>query len=299
MNLPEKLTSKLARPMLKFRKVSPQVMFVAGTVGVITSGVLACRATLHLEDTLVKAEERTNKIYSHTGDPNQPDFTDENLDRNLAAAKVKMVMDIAKLYAPAATIAAVSIALLTGSHVVLNRRNAAGAAAYAALDKAYRGFQDRVAEKYGDEEADKLRQGVVTVEETTTDDAGKTKKVKRPVSAGLSPYAACFTEGNQNWTPQAHNNWFFLNAQERYFNDRLQGNGYVFLNDVYKALGLPETKAGQVVGWMAGEQGRDGYISFGIDNDRSEKVRDFMAGAEDSIWLDFNVDGDILNSALA
>lgn len=299
MNLPDKFTSKIARPMLKLRKVSPQIMFVAGTAGVIVSGVLACRATLKIEETLENADDRVARIYSHTSNPDSPEFTDENLDRNLAAAKIKMVMDIAKLYAPAIAVATVSIGLLTGSHVTLTRRNAAGAAAYAALDQAYRGFQDRVAEKYGDEEADKLRQGVVTVEETTTDDAGKAKKVKRQVSAGLSPYAACFTEGNENWRPGAHNNWFFLTSQERYFNDRLQRNGYVFLNDVYKALGLPETKAGQIVGWMAGEQGRDGYITFGIDNERSEQVRDFMTGAEDSIWLDFNVDGDILNSALA
>lgn len=298
MNLPEKFASKIARPMLKLRKVSPQIMFAAGTVGVVASGVLACRATLKLDETLEKAETRVQAIHTLT-EAGDEAFPEENLDRNLAAAKVKMILDVAKLYAPAVAVATISIGLLTGSHVTLTRRNAAGAAAYAALDSAYRGFQERVAEKYGEEEADKLRQGTVTIEETTTDDAGKTKKVKRQVSAGLSPYAKLFTEGNENWRPGAHNNWFFLTSQERYFNDLLQRNGYVFLNDVYKALGLPETQEGQVVGWVAGEIGRDGYISFGIDNDRSEKVRDFMAGAEDSIWLDFNVDGNIWTKAFA
>jgi len=295
--LPDGITSKLSRPMLRLQKVSPQIMFGAGVVGVVGAGVLACRATLQIDRVLEEAAGRELRIQQLTSDEIEG-FEHEKYDRHMAHAKAKLILDMAKLYAPAVGVAAVSIALLTGSHVTLTRRNAAGAAAYATLDQAYRQYQERVAEKYGADEADKLRQGVTIVEESVAGENGKTKTVKHERSAGFSPYAQLFTEGNANWRPEGHNNWFFLNSQERYWNDHLQSRGHVFLNDVLESLGLEKTKAGQVVGWLAGENGRDGYISFGInENERSERIRDFMTGAEDSVWLDFNVDGIVLDQA--
>lgn len=293
LRVPNVVANKLGRPMLKLQKASPQIMFTAGVIGVVGAGFLACRATLQLDDTLDKAAARELAIQKLTSDEAEG-FEHDKFDGHMARAKFKLVLDIAKLYAPATGVAALSILLLTGSHVVLNRRNAAGAAAYAALDQSYRHYRDGVIEKYGTDEDDKLRHGVVEVGETVSidGDSKKTKIVKHNRAAGYSEYAQLFTEGNANWTPQANNNWFFLHAQERYWNDRLQSRGHVFLNEILDSLGLERTSAGQVVGWLAGEQGRDGYISFGVfENERSERVRDFMTGAENSIWLDFNVDG--------
>lgn len=297
MKIPATVAGKLSKPMLRLRKVSPQLMFGAGVVGVLGAGVLACRATLKIDEVLEQATDRELKIQKLTHDE-VDGYEHDKYDRHMAHAKAKLILDMAKLYAPAVGVATISVALLTGSHVVLNRRNAAGAAAYATLDQAYKQFQQRVEDKYGPEEADKLRQGVSVVEETVATESGKNKTVKHDRAAGFSPYAQLFTEGNVNWRPEGHNNWFFLNSQERYWNDHLQTHGYVFLNDVYKSLGLEPTRAGQVVGWVAGETKGDGYISFGInDNERSERVRDFMTGAEESVWLDFNVDGMVLDLA--
>lgn len=291
LRVPNVVANKLGRPMLKLQKASPQIMFTAGVIGVVGAGFLACRATLQLDDTLDKAAARELAIQKLTSDEAEG-FEHDKFDGHMARAKFKLVLDIAKLYAPATGTAALSILLLTGSHVVLNRRNAAGAAAYAALDQSYRHYRDGVIEKYGTDEDDKLRHGVVTIEETVAGEGGKTKVVKHQRAAGFSTYARLFTEGNVNWTPQANNNWFFLHAQQRYMNDRLQSRGHVFLNEVYDALGFERTSAGQVVGWVVGENQRDGYIDFGLtDAEGNERVRDFMTGAEDSAWVDFNVDG--------
>jgi Family of unknown function (DUF6353) len=290
MKLPAGITDKFGRPVLKLRKVSPQLMFGAGILGVVGAGILTVRSTLKLSDVLEPIEKELT-VRQERADRNEEYMVGE-FGKDLAKLKVRMVLDIAKLYAPAIGVGVLSIALLTGSHVTLNRRNAAGAAAYATLDQAYKRYRESVIEKYGREEDDHFRQGIVTVEETVTDDAGKTKKVKHARAAGFSEYAQLFCEGTSNWTPQHQNNVFFLSAQERYWNDRLQSRGHVFLNEIYDALGFERSAAGQVVGWLAGEDRRDGYISFGIfDNERSERVRDFMCGAEGDIWLDFNVDG--------
>lgn len=297
MKLPAAITGKIARPALRLKKISPQIMFVAGTVGVVGAGVLACRATLKIDETLEKATQRELTIQQLTHNEEEG-FEADKYDRHMAHAKAKLILDIAKLYAPAVGLAVVSIGLLTGSHVTLNRRNAAGAAAYATLDQAYKQYQQRVADKYGAEEAELLRHGTQIVEESVIDDAGKIKKTKKNRSAGLSEYAQCFEESNPNWRPGGNANWFFLHSQERYWNDHLQTHGYVFLNDVLESLDLPKTKAGQVVGWVAGETKGDGYISFGIfENEHDEKIREFMTGVEDSVWLDFNVDGIVLDLA--
>lgn len=291
MKLPTGVTDKLGRPLLKLRKVSPQLMFGAGVVGIVGAGVLACRATLKLDETLEKDTERLLTVRQLT-DARAEGYEAEKYDRHLARNKAKLVLDIGKLYTPAVALAVLSIGLLSGAHITLNRRNASTMAAYAALNEAYGQYRDRVIDKYGKEEDDRLHHGVTYVDETVTTDAGKTKTIQKERAAGFSPYARLFTEGNQNWEPNPTNNWFFLNAQERYWNDRLQSRGHVFLNEVLDSLGMERTSAGQMVGWLAGEQRRDGYITFGVfENERSERVRDFMTGAEDSIWLDFNVDG--------
>ena len=44
-------------------------------------------------------------------------------------------------------------------------------------------------------------------------------------------------------------------------------DGYLFLNDVYDLLGIPKSKAGQVVGWIYDKNNNtdgDNYVSFGL-----------------------------------
>ena len=69
------------------------------------------------------------------------------------------------------------------------------------------------------------------------------------------------------------------------------------LNEVYDMLGIPRTKAGQIVGWIYVEDhpNGDNFVDFGIYDMNREKVRDFVNGYERTILLDFNVDGNILN----
>ena len=60
-------------------------------------------------------------------------------------------------------------------------------------------------------------------------------------------------------------------------------------------LGIPKTQAGQIVGWIYDEKEPmgDNFVDFGIYDINKPSNRDFVNGHERSIWLDFNVDGDI------
>ena len=85
-----------------------------------------------------------------------------------------------------------------------------------------------------------------------------------------------------------------------YLQNKLIRDGYLFLNDVYKQLGIPITIAGQSAGWIYDFDNKANTQLFfeGFDNDEvgnSEAVRDLMNGYNRDVLLNFvNVKDDIL-----
>lgn len=298
--LPTSVANRFGRQLLALKVASPQFMFAGGVVAGGAGVVMACRATLKVSDTLDGYDELKAKadILFETQhiDPKSGEKYDEKKHaKDLTVIKVQTVLALTKLYAPAATLLMISAGLLTGSHITLNRRNAATAAALAATDEAFKKYRSRVQDQLGKDVDDEMRHGTRVVEEKVQLDDGKTKTVKKKVVGDGAPsgYAKFFDELCMPHQRDPEINRIFLQSQQSYFNDMLQVRGYVFLNEVYRALGIEETKAGQVVGWMLGKG--DNYVDFGIfDNIANPQVRDFVNGREHSILLDFNVDGDIL-----
>ena len=62
-------------------------------------------------------------------------------------------------------------------------------------------------------------------------------------------------------------------------------------------LGFDRTKAGQIIGWAykPDDPNYQNYVDFGIYNVNRRSSRNFLEGYEAAIWLDFNVDGNILD----
>ena len=110
----------------------------------------------------------------------------------------------------------------------------------------------------------------------------------------VSDYARFFNESCPGWTNDAEKNVIFLKAQEHFANVLLVQRGHLFLNEVYDLLGIPRSKAGQVVGWIFDTKNPvgDNYVSFDLYDQRNEG---FINGLENSALLDFNVDGVILD----
>ena len=193
------------------------------------------------------------------------------------------------------------------SHNILRKRNVALAAAYTAVDKGFKEYRERVIERFGKEVDRELKYNIKAkeIEETVTDEKGNEKKVKTTIEVAdpnlPSPYSKFFDEACPEWHKNPEYNLMFLRGQQRWANDVLMGRGYLFLNEVYQALGIPETEAGQVVGWIYDpdnpDHKGDNYVDFNIYDLHREKSRDFVNGYERSILLDFNVDGEILHRA--
>lgn len=299
MKLPSAITNKFGRQLLHLQKNSPQLMFAGGIAAGLGATVLACRATLQLSDALSEVEtlkaksEHMHDLWKETPTDDEDAYNDKKYAKDQLVLKVKTIMTVSKLYAPSAGLMMLSVALLTGSHVTLNRRNASLTAAYATVDKAFNQYRDRVKDQLGEEVDRDFRYGTREDKETVETDDGKKKVVKHTrVSEEMpSQYARFFDELCQDWKRDPELNRVFLHCQQNYMNDLLRVRGHLFLNEVYDALGLPRSKEGQVVGWLLDGNG-DGYVDFGIfDNLANPNVKDFVNGREYSVLLDFNVDG--------
>lgn len=284
--VPNAVSVKVGRALLHTQKNSPALMFGAGIVGIVGTVVLASRATLKLEGRLESAQSDLADVNSlkHSG------YSDKDRNQDKAIIYSKLVMDVAKGYGPAFILGTVSIASLTGSHVVLTRRNAGAVAAYKAVDKAFSEYRERVLKDVGPE---KEREYAFEMEACEIDsDDGKSKRKTDDVVrvSGRSKYSRFFEQSNQNWSPQPEYNMLFLRCQQNYANDRFHAKGHLMLNDVYDLLGMERTKEGCVVGWVL--DNGDNYVDFGIfDGHNMDKFYDFVTGKEGGIWLDFNVDG--------
>lgn len=291
--IPKKLAGMAARQALVAKKNSPSILFGAGVVGSVASTVLACRATLKLEETLEDTHDLLAKAHASPGKSmaDGSTYTEQDMKKDVAIIYIRGALEVGKLYGPAIIVGGVSIACLTKSQHILKERNLALASAYTAVDEAFKAYRARVVEKYGEEEDLILRHE--SEEVTVLDDKGKEiTRVQPNLNGKGSMYAKWFDETSSSWQRENEYNYAFLTHQQNWFNDLLKVRGYVFLNDVYKALGILQTNAGQQVGWVMGSQKGDSFIDFGLYRNDS-LANDFINGRENAILLDFNVDGPI------
>jgi hypothetical protein len=286
------VTSKAGRQLLKGQKHSPTLLFGAGVIGVVATAVMASKATLKLEETL-DANDRLKRQAAQLLESIEDDYTASDYTKDMAQLKVRLVTSFGKLYAPAVGVGIFSICALTGSHVILTKRNTGLMAAYATLDKGFNEYRARVLAEVGPEKALELQHGAEKRDPEVYDPKGP-KDQGTIHATGLSPYSKLFSpQTSANWSPEPDYNHFFLRSQQAWMNDMLNAKGHVFLNEVYDCLGLERTSAGAVTGWVKNnKKGGDNFIDFGIFNGEDrQSFANFFTGSEDSIWLDFNVDG--------
>ena len=301
------LSRKLGKTGLKLKKHSPEILVGVGIVGVVSSTIMACKATTKLDEVLAEPKDKIEKIHELMENPDMvpegKEYTEEDGKKDLTIMYTQSAIKVIRLYAPAVALGSLSIAAILGGHHILRKRNVALAAAYATIDKSFKDYRGRVIERFGAELDKELKYNIkaAEVEETVVDEKGKEKKVKNTVNVAdpnvYSEYSKFFDESCPGFTKDPEYNLMFLKDQQRYANDLLKAKGYLFLNDVYEMLGIPRTQAGQIVGWIYDEKNPigDNFVDFGIYDIHKEANRDFVNGYERVILLDFNVDGDILD----
>ena len=309
-----KMSGAFNNVSFKMKKHSPEILMVAGVAGVVVSAVMACKATLKVDAIMDETKEKMDKIHKAEDDgvtESGEDYFIEDAKKDTAIVYAQTGFKLVKTYAPAVAIGTLSIASILASNNILRKRNVALAAAYATVDKSFKEYRNRVIEKFGQEVDRELKYNIKAEKVPITEvdeETGKEKKVKKNAfvvnPSDVSGYARFFEkytvdeDGNSilnpHWEPNNEYNIMFIKAQENYANDLLRAKKRLFLNDVYEMLGLPRTKAGQVVGWVYDEDNPvgDNYVDFGMYADNLS-YSDFANGLDPAILLDFNVDGNV------
>ena len=305
----------------QLKKHSPEILVATGVVSTIAGAVMACKATLKVNEVMDEAKTNLDRIHESTEvglTPAGNAYSLEDSKKDLVIVYTQTGFKLIRLYAPAVIAITAGIGCMLTSHNILQKRNGALAAAYMAIDKSFKEYRGRVVERFGKEVDKELKYNVTKqeIETTVIDEKGKEKKVKQTVdvidpTTGISDFARFFDESCPDWHKNAEYNKIFLRSQQQWANDMLIARGYLFLNEVYKNLGMRESEAGQVVGWLYRPEdpnhNGDNYVDFGIfdfynsnlPEKMLEKKRDFVNGHERSILLDFNVDGEIITEAFS
>lgn len=299
-----KMSRNLHKFGFKFKKHSPEILAVAGVVGIVASGIMACKASTKLSGVIEETKEQLDQVHDYVEKNGFSDkYTEEDSKKDTAIIYTQTAIKLVKLYGPAVILGTLSITAMLTSNKILRKRNIALAAAYTTVDKAFKDYRGRVIERFGEELDKELKYNLKSkeIEEVVTDENGEETTVKKTVKAmnpnDISQYARFFDESCSSWNKSQFHNQMFLKQQQNYANDLLKAQGYLFLNDVYKMLGMDVAPYGQVVGWIYDEKNPvgDNFVDFGLYDLNDEAKRLFINGQERTILLDFNVDGNILD----
>lgn len=291
---------------LRLKKHSPEILVTVGVIGTVGSAVMACVATSKLPEVLDECVERKEELLKAFEECEEVGYTEQEYKRDSAKLAFRNGWEIAKLYLPAATLELASVSMIFASNNIHRKRTASLAAAYATLDSMFKEYRKNVCETFGEDIDHDMRYGIKheKLEITETDEKGKEHTRKQKVDVidkdpndpnQISDYAKFYDESCSGWDKNPEYNLMTLKANQQYANNMLHANGYLFLNDVYKLLGIKPTLAGQTVGWV--EDPTDPFatsIDFGIFSTKRANRR-FVNGLENVILLDFNVQGDIMN----
>ena len=214
------------------KKHSPEILTGIGIAGMITTTVMAVRAT---PKALILIEERKEEIGA------------EKLEA------MDMVKTTWACYIPAAITGTLSVACLIGASSVNARRNAALATAYTLSESALKDYQGKVIEMFGEKKNEAVKDAVA-----------KDKVEKNPVVTR----EVIITEKGNTLCYDAISGRYFKSDIEKIkkaeceLNRQMLDDMYVSLNDFYYEIGLDSVKLGDELGWNADS----GYIDLSFSS---------------------------------
>lgn len=252
MNKPN-LANLVKKTQAIMAKRSPEILMGVGIAGMITTTVLAVKAT---PKALALIEEEKLRKYKETEDD--------------TITKVDALKVAWRPYIPATITGAASIMCLIGSSSVSARRTAALAAAYQISETALTEYREKVVETIGEKK-----------EQLVRDKVAKEKIEKNPVSKSEviitnDGITLCFDPVSGRYFKS---NIERIKRVENTLNKRMLHDitGYISLNEFYDELGLEQTSIGDDLGWN---------VDNLIDISFSSQIAD---NGEPSIVLDFRV----------
>ena len=217
-------------------KHSPEILTGIGIAGMVTSTVLAVKATPKAIILIEDEKERQNKELMTEAIANEWENC-KYVDKLKPLEVIKVAW---KPYVPAVALSVASITCLIGASAVNYKRNAALATAYAISEKALTTYRDKVIETIGEKKEKEIR-GKIAQDEVNN----------KPVS---NSQVIITSKGNTLCMDSISGRYFksdidIIQKKVNELNRQMLHQNYISLDEFYYEIGLEPTKNASRLGW--------------------------------------------------
>ena len=251
------------------RKHSPEILTGIGIAGMLSTTVLAVRATP--KALMLIEEKKREKKFTIIKDGGDPELT-----------RFEVVKVAWKPYIPAAVTGVASIVCLVGASSVNARRNAALAAAYALSETTLADYKEKVVETIGEKKAqevkdaiakDKVENDPVSHKEIVITDKGET--------LCYDALSGRYFKSDIEYIRRAVNN----------LNERLLFDTHISLNEYYDEIGLEEIfPMGENLGWTVDpDSANKGLIELDFSSQLAEGTPCLVVGFSNAPRYDYEM----------
>lgn len=210
------------------QKNSPYILTGLGAAGVVTTAVLTGQATVKAVK-LVEAREAEERA------------KDDAFIRYTNIERMKMCL---KFYIPPVLLGASSIACIIGSQSINSKRHAALAGLYTLTESTFKDYRENVVKKLGEKKETEVRDEVAQ-KRLADNPASKNEIIMTGKGKMLcyDVYSGRYFKSDIETIRRIQND----------LNHDLMGSMWVPLNDLYYAIGIPQIKLGDELGWTTDE----------------------------------------------
>lgn len=241
---------------------SPTILTGMAGVGVITTAIMAVRATPKaisiIDDEVFRRYEESlvDKDISYMEYLNCPEgysFT----DRMKTLPKLDLIQLTWRCYVPSIIMGGLTIGCIFGANSINLRRNAALASVYSLTEAALKEYQAKVIETFGEAKAQRVKDEI-SRDQLATHPLGRSEII--------------ITGKGETLCYDAHSDRYFKSDIEKIrktvneLNRDLLSENFISLNSVYFALGLGPIKMGEDIGWDI----QNGLIDFSYSSALTE-----------------------------
>lgn len=206
-------------------KHSPEILTGIGIAGMVTTAILAVKATPTALKLIAEAEDENT-----------------NYGDGESLTKIEIVKVAWKPYIPAVVTCIVSISCLIGASSVNFRRNAALATAYKLSEAALTEYKDAVIETIGEKKEQSVKEKI-----------SKNRIEKNPVSNNTIYITG---NGDTLFLEPISGRYFYSDIEQvrsiiNTLNETMYSDpfGHILLSDFYDAIGLKQTDISDDIGW--------------------------------------------------
>ena len=256
MKLPKLNLSKVAKNMQHtLGKYSPQILTGIGVAGMITTVVLAVKAT---PKALELIEDKKEEL---------------DTDKLTVIDTVKVAW---KPYIPAMATGVLSTVCIIGGNAVGTRRTAALAAAYKISETALHEYKDAIVETVGEEKAKEVK------EKVAQNKLDKNPVVEKQIIVTNKGTFLCYDSLSGRYFQSDIET---IRKAQNDINDYLFSEDYASLNMFYDFLGLEHTRLGAELGWKIDS----GTLQIEFDSTLASDKSQGIAPGTPCLVLDYNV----------